>query len=142
MANAIGQGSIYNSATSTARVPMDLNGTWSGGDNLEKLINAFTSSARQYALEDRAWTAAREDTAIQRRIKDLEAAGMNPWLAVQSGLGEGAAASSSQVGKETNDAISMATSATAVLAQYASLPAKNFNQLANGIRNIVKTLIS
>ena len=132
---SIGQSTIYNSASQTGRVGNDVGGTWQGGYNLENLINSFTSTARQYALDDRAWNAAREDSAIQRRVKDIEAAGLNPWLALQSGLGEGAGSSASQVGKETNDAIAMATSAASVLAQYASLPAKNFNQLANGIRN-------
>lgn len=125
-----------------SKQPMDLNGTWSGADILGNLLNRYTASAREAALADRAWTAMREDTAIQRRVKDLEAAGLNPWLAVQSGLGEGASASASQVGKETNDAIAMAASAAQVLAQYASLPSKNFKALTSGIKSIVDSVFN
>ena len=124
---------------STAKQPFDFGGIWSGADVLNQMLNGYMGSARKYALEDRAYTAMREDSAIQRRVKDIEAAGLNPYLAIQGGLGE-AASSASTVGSETNAAMQMANSAAQVLAQYASLPSKNFNQLVSGINKIVKTI--
>lgn len=71
----------------------DFNGDWKSyleymanqGDaaSLDKLVNyMMTEQSNQIA---RDWTASREDTQYQRLVADLKAAGINPYILMQSG---------------------------------------------------------
>ena len=96
---------IYNASSNyfnpqlTSRVNYDAGGTWQGADILGQLMSSYTNSARDWSLQDREYTAQREDSAVQRHVADLKAAGLNPWLAVQNGSLSEASSSASQVGR-------------------------------------------
>lgn len=73
------------------------------GDNAVGLLN-FGSSLLNFGLQKKNFDYqkalqkeifAREDTAVQRRMSDLQAAGLNPNLAAGSGAGAGSVVSTS-----------------------------------------------
>lgn len=55
-----------------------------------QLARELNEKNRQYELEDQKYLAGREDSAIQRKAADMEAAGINPLMAA-GGAGGGAA---------------------------------------------------
>ena len=62
-----------------------------GFDTDRALQDYYTQKNQEYeraSIESaRAWAEYMDNTQVQRRVKDIEAAGLNPWLAVQNGFG-------------------------------------------------------
>ena len=96
----------------------------------QALMDAKEWQRNEYsAAQQRAFEEYMDSTRVQRSMKDLEAAGLNPWLAVQSaGFGSstpsGAAASSS----------------AGQVASGGSSPGQTFGSTAVGLALLIKTI--
>ena len=110
-------GNIYGGVGEFLRNPFDITGEKAAARQYQNQL-ALDNSAREFsALEaqrQREWEKMMSDTAFQRQVKDLEAAGLNPWLAVQN-AGSGAstpsgssASSSSGNASQANNKIYLA----------------------------------
>ena len=102
------------------------------------LTRELNEKNRQYELEDQAYLAQREDTALQRKAAELEALGINPIMA---GLAGGQGAQSQMVGaRNTSNMIAaeapQATNAFAAGAEFL----KNTNPFTEILAN--KRLLS
>lgn len=80
--------------------------------NLQKDQQAFNAAE---AEKNRLWQEQMSNSAIQRQVADLKAAGLNPWLAVQGGI-NGAATPSSAVATSSEGSAHMANSKIAMAA--------------------------
>lgn len=61
-------------------------------DVYERRMAAENQAYERASIDSaRAWSEYMDNTQVQRRVKDIQAAGLNPWLAVQNGIsGSGA----------------------------------------------------
>lgn len=116
-------GDLYSSAADTMKTGEDViseaaaNGT-NAADTLAeaaKYDEAYAEKYLDYNLaeasrqSEREWLEKMSSTEIQRRVKDLEAAGLNKWLAVQGSLG-GASVGASSATSVNGNVLSSKTS--------------------------------
>ena len=113
-------GDVLNTAfspLSSVNQWLDVTGSEAAKSQYENQLK-LDELARQYnsaeAEKQRQWEENMSNTAILRHVKDLEAAGLNPWLALQNGVSQastpsGSSASSSSGGAAmANNKLAMA----------------------------------
>lgn len=71
--------------------------SYNSASNEEKILGEIENQARQEYLDDRAHTEAREDSAYQRAVADMQKAGLNPFTVGSNP----ASSSSSTVGEKS-----------------------------------------
>lgn len=72
-------------------------GFGSENEHVQRQLEDDRAYERASINSARAWDEYMDSTQIQRRVKDLEAAGLNPWLAIQNGV-SGSGATSADTG--------------------------------------------
>lgn len=109
---------------------------WAG----QSVDNGVSSAGDLEALarEDREWQANREDTAYQRMVADMQAAGLNPWL----GIGNGSASSAtSDVAQASALGSQLAVSASDLARKWKTLSSSNFRNYATGLSAIASSVL-
>ena len=80
---------------------------------LQKDAQAYNSAE---AEKNRLFEKEMSDTAIERQVADLIAAGLNPWLAVNGGNAQGASSPAGSAASVSSGSASMANNKLAVAA--------------------------
>lgn len=73
-------------------------GAWDQDEYNRFLTNQDRAYERAATSSARAWDEYMDSTKYQRMVKDLEAAGLNPYLALQGGLSAGSSSSTASQG--------------------------------------------
>lgn len=95
-----------------------INSAFKQTQELDAQERAFNSAEAQ---KNRDWQEKMSNTAVQRMVKDLEAAGLNKWLALNGGSVQGSTTPSGAAASSSSGSQSVSSLVKAFLTYYASL---------------------
>lgn len=112
------------------------------GSAIGQYNNAVVQSDRDYnsaeAQKQRNWETEMSNTAVQRQVADINAAGLNPWLAVQGGAS--GASTPSGASASSNSAFAQSYALTQTTGQVVNAITKLSSSAMNVISNLAKAL--
>lgn len=112
------------------------------GTALGQLGNQLQDNTQDYnsaeAEKQRNWEREMSNTEIQRRVQDIKAAGLNPWLALQGGMGGASTPSGAVASANTSSAQAQLTSSVTqtVVNAIVRIASSGMNMLGSALRGL------
>lgn len=137
--------SAYNAGSQIGKALRFFNPYYTGqqiGSAIGQFNQAAVQSDRDYnsaeAEKQRQWETEMSNTAVQRQVADINAAGLNPWLAIQGGAS--GASTPAGASASSNSAFAQSYALTQTTGQVVNAITKLSSSAMSVISNLAKAL--